>query len=122
MNNFMEVTRVLNLYFDTLYYCDLDKFDAVFHEKAIYATTDETVPLFRDMIEYRQVIANRTSPSTVNEPRLDFIDSIDFAGENTARARVRCSIGSREFVDFLTLVCDSGQWRIIAKVFQISEK
>lgn len=122
MNDFYEITQVLNLYFDTLYYCDLDKFDIVFHERAIYATTDETPPLFRNMNEYRQVIAKRVSPSSTNELRSDVIESIELAGKNTARARVRCSIGSRSFVDFLTLIYDNGQWRIIAKVFQIIDK
>ena len=102
MNTVSEITQVINLYFDTLYYCDLDKFDIVFHERAIYATADEVVPLFRNMNEYREVIAKRTPPISANEPRLDFIDSIELAGENTARVRARCTIGSRNFVDFLT--------------------
>jgi hypothetical protein len=122
VNSFSEITRVLSLYFDTLYCCDLDKFDMVFHEKAIYATADEAVPLFRDMSEYRRVIAKRTSPLSANEPRLDFIDSIELAGKNTARVRARCAVGSRDFVDFLTLICDNGQWRIISKIFQIIDK
>ena len=119
MNTFSEITSVLNLYFDTLYYCDLDKFDVVFHEKAIYVTADESTTLCRDMSEYRQVIAKRHSPASRNEARLDYIDGIELAGENTARARVRCTIGSNDFVDFLTLIREQNQWRIIAKVFQI---
>ncbi len=50
------------------------------------------------------------------------IDAIEFAGDNTAFARVRCSIGSRDFTDFLTFVQSDGVWRIIAKVFQITER
>jgi Putative lumazine-binding len=52
----------------------------------------------------------------------DHVDAIELAGDNTALARVRCSIGSRDFVDFLTLVRTDGTWRIIAKVFQIIER
>ena len=122
MNTFSEITSVLNLYFDTLYYCDLDKFDVVFHEKAIYVTADESPTLCRDMSEYRQVIATRHPPASRNEARLDYIDGIELAGENTARARVRCTIGSNDFVDFLTLIREQNQWRIIAKVFQIIKK
>lgn len=122
MNAFSDITRTLNLYFDVLYYCDLDKFDEVFHERAVYATTDEMTPLFRDMSEYRQIIAARKSPASCKEPRKDFIESIELAGKNTARVRARCSIGSRDFVDFLTLIRDNGQWHVIAKIFQIIEK
>jgi hypothetical protein len=74
------------------------------------------------MEEYVPVVAARQSPASRNEPRRDYIDAIEVAGENTAFARVRCSIGSRDFVDFLTLVRTDGAWRIIAKVFQIIER
>jgi hypothetical protein len=74
------------------------------------------------MDDYFPVVAKRVSPASRNEPRRDVIDSIEFAGENTAFARVRCSIGTKDFIDFLTLVRTDGAWRIIAKVFQITER
>ncbi|MEH6501665.1 MAG: nuclear transport factor 2 family protein [Pseudoalteromonas distincta] len=122
MNNFSEVHDLLHMYFDTLYYCDLEKFDAVFHSQAIYATADETPLLYRDMTAYRKVIAQRRSPASRSEQRRDFIDAIEFAGDNTALARVRCSIGERDFVDLLSLVQIEGRWRIIAKIFQIIQE
>jgi hypothetical protein len=122
MNNFYAVHDLLDKYFDTLYYCDLEKFDAVFHPQALYATADETPLLYRDMSAYRQVIAQRRSPASRSEQRQDFIDAIEFAGDNTALARVRCSIGERDFVDLLSLVQTEGRWRIIAKIFQVIQK
>ena len=119
---FEEVNGVLQTYFDALYFCDTDKLQEAFHPKAIYATADETPLLYRTMTEYVPVIAARISPASRQEPRRDMIDSVAFAGENTAFARVRCSIGARDFVDFLTLVRTDGAWRIIAKVFQIIER
>jgi hypothetical protein len=68
------------------------------------------------------VVAARQSPASRGERRRDQIDALDLAGENTAVARVRCSIGARDFVDFLTLVRTEGRWRIIAKVFPIIER
>ncbi len=121
MNSFSEVHDLLGQYFDTLYYCDLEKFDAVFHPQAIYATADETPLLYRDMSAYREVIAQRRSPASCSEQRQDVVDAIEFAGDNTALARVRCSIGDRDFVDLLSLVHTEGRWRIIAKIFQIIE-
>ncbi len=121
MSPYQDIVRVLDHYFDALYYCDTDKIRAVFHDQAIYATADESDFLFRNMKEYTQVIAERESPASRNEVRRDVIDSIEIAGDNTARARVRCSIGSRNFVDFLTLIREGGRWLIIAKVFQIVE-
>lgn len=122
MSRFAEVQALLSQYFDTLYYCDLEKFDEVFHPLAIYATADETPLLYRDMPTYRGVMAQRQSPASRKESRRDFVDAIEFAGENTALARVRCSIGERDFIDLLTLVCSEGRWQIMAKIFHIIAK
>lgn len=119
---FEDVRAVLRDYFDALHHCDVDKLQQVFHPAAIYATADETPFLHRTMAEYVPIVAARQSPTSRNEVRRDHVDSIAFAGDNTAFARVRCSIGARDFVDFLTLVRVEGRWRIIAKVFQIIEK
>lgn len=118
---FEQLTATIQDYFDALYYCDVGKLECIFHPQAIYATADESPPLFRTMEEYFPVFAARQSPASRNEQRRDHIDAIDLAGDNTAAARVRCSIGSRDFVDFLTFVRVDGTWRIIAKVFQIIE-
>ncbi len=116
-----EITCVINNYFDALYYCDTDIISTVFHPRAIYATADETPPLFRTMEEYLPVIEKRESPASKDEQRNDHIDHIEFAGENTAFVRVRCTIKPRNFVDLLTLIRTNDQWRIIAKVFHFNE-
>ena len=116
------IASLLSDYFDALYFCDTGKLAAVFHPKAIYATADETPFLYRTMDQYLPIVAAREPPASRGEQRRDHVDDIQFAGENTALARVRCSIGPRDFVDFLTLVRIDGDWRIIAKVFQIIER
>ncbi len=122
MTAFAAVTGVLETYFDGLYHADIEKLGIAFHPKAIYATADETPLLYRTMIEYFPVVAKRLSPASRDEPRRDVIESIEFAGGNTAFARVRCSIGTRDFIDFLTLVRTDGTWRIMAKVFHITDR
>ncbi|WP_299829860.1 nuclear transport factor 2 family protein [uncultured Roseobacter sp.] len=122
MTAFAAVTEVIETYFDGLYHADTGRLATVFHPKAIYATADETPLLYRTMDEYFAVVAKRVSPASRNEPRRDVLDSIEFAGENTAFARVRCSIGTKDFIDFLTLVRTDGAWSIMAKIFQITER
>jgi Putative lumazine-binding len=117
--SFTDISRVLQDYFDGLYHCDTELLARVFHPRAVYATGDETPALIRSMDEYFPVVASRVSPASQGQARRDVIEAIEVAGENTAFARVRCSIGARDFVDFLTLIREDGAWRIIAKVFQI---
>jgi len=114
-----EVQAVIGDYFEALYRCDTDLLQKVFHSKAIYATADETPLLYRTMDAYVPVVAARQSPASRGEVRTDAIDEIQLAGDNTAFARVRCSIGQSDFVDFLTFVRADGRWQIMAKVFQI---
>ncbi len=121
-NAFEAVRETLSVYFDALYECDVAKLERAFHPSAVYATADETPPLIRDMDAYFPVVAARVSPASKGEARRDSVDEITFAGDNTAFARVRCSIGTRDFVDFLTLIRIEGEWKIIAKVFQIIER
>ena len=121
MSDFSGVNETLNIYFDGLYYCDTDRLAIAFHPKAIYATADESPLLYRTMEEYFPIVAARESGASRAEARRDLIDGIEFAGNNTAFARVRCSIGSRNFIDFLTLVRLERRWQIMSKVFQITE-
>jgi hypothetical protein len=122
MTAFAAVTGVLKTYLDGLYHADFERLGIALHPNAIYATADETPLLYYTMDQYFPVVAKRVSPASRNEPRRDSIEAIEFAGENTAFARVRCSIGTKDFVDFLTLVRTDGTWRIMAKIFQITER
>ncbi len=114
-----DLQSVISDYFEALYRCDTDLLQQVFHPKAIYATADETPLLYRTMGDYVPVVAARQSPASRGEVRTDAIDEIQLAGENTAFARVRCSIGQNDFVDFLTFVRTEGRWQIMSKIFQI---
>ncbi len=122
MTNYSAITAVIEDYLNGLYHCDTELLGRVFHPKAIYATADETPMLFRTMDEYFAVVVARVSPASRNEPRNDVIDSINFAGKNTAFARVRCTFAAKDFVDFLTFVRIDGAWLIISKVFQMTDQ
>lgn len=122
MTEFAAVSGVVQTYFDGLYHADIERLGNVFHPKAIYATADEMPLLYRTMEDYLSVVAKRVSPASRGEPRRDGIEGIEFAGDNTAFARVRCSIGSKDFIDFLTLVRTDGTWKIMAKIFHMKER
>ncbi|WP_422375092.1 nuclear transport factor 2 family protein [Roseibium sp.] len=121
-NALTDIQSVIGDYFDALYHCDTVLLEKVFHPKAVYATADETPLLHRTMAEYVPVVAKRQSPASRGEARRDVIDEIQLAGDNTAFARVRCSIGNNDFTDFLTFVREDGRWKIMAKIFQIKPR
>ncbi len=120
-DRFAEIQPVLGHYFDALYTCDTDLLARIFHPRAVYATADESPALIRSMEEYFPVVAKRVSPASQNAPRRDVIESIEVAGENTAMTRLRCTINGNDYVDFLTLIREGGEWRIMSKIFAMSK-
>lgn len=119
MSIIQEIEKILGDYFDALHNSDAELLSKVMHPKAIYASADEQPLLYRTMDEYLPTVAARASPASRKEARHDLVESISVAGDRTAHARVRCAIGPRRFVDFLSLIYVEGRWQIIAKVFQI---
>jgi len=114
---FQEITEVLQVYFDGLYYSDTKRLAQVFHPNAIYVCAVD-VPLKQLTMEsYFPIVDQRPSPASRNEQRRDKIVSIELAGNVTAIARVECAIGSKHFIDLLTLIRVSDRWQIISKVF-----
>lgn len=108
-------------YFDALFAGDAALLGKVMHPAALYASASEQPLLLRTMEEYLPIVAARGSPGSRGEQRRDSVEMIDFAGAETALAKVRCSIGNRDFVDYLSLVRTDGRWRIISKVFSFTE-
>lgn len=120
--DFAGVAGVLATYFDGLYHSDTRRLAEVFHPRAQYVCVTDGTLLYRDMAEYFPVVDARISPASKGEPRRDEIVSVEFAGPSTARAVVRCVMGTRQFTDFLTLIHLDGRWQVISKVFHYVEE
>jgi hypothetical protein len=116
------VEAVLNHYFDGLYRSDPECLRDVLHPRAHYVTVTDGNLTYLTVETYLPIVAARPSPASRNEVRADRIVSVDFAGPLTARAHVECRIGPKVFTDFLTLIHDGGEWRIISKVFHYELK
>ncbi|MBB4066572.1 nuclear transport factor 2 family protein [Gellertiella hungarica] len=118
---FGAVIEVVQTYFDGLHHSDTRRLRRVFHPMAQYVCVTDGSLLHRDMETYFDVVDHRPSPASRGEARRDEIVSIEFAGPVTARVNLRCSIGSRDFIDFLTLIFIDDRWQVISKVFHYTE-
>lgn len=116
------IDKLLQRYFDALHHSDANVMDTVLHPSAVYATADEMPPLIRSKSQYLPVLAARPSPASRGVMRDDHVDHVELAGQNTAFAKVRCTIGERDFVDYLTLIRVEGEWQIISKIFHFQER
>jgi hypothetical protein len=111
------IRALLRDYFDGLHFSDVQRLGRVFHASAMYACATSGTLQLLDMAAYLAVVAQRSSPASLGQPRADEIVSIEMAGPVTALARVHCTIAPKRFTDLLTLVRVDGEWRILAKVF-----
>jgi len=114
---FVAVTNVISNYFDGLYNSDTSMLAEVFHPRAHYVCATDGGILHLNMDEYFSLVDKRLSPASRREKRNDRILSVEFAGPVTAHARVECSIETKFFTDFLTLIFAERKWQIISKVF-----
>jgi hypothetical protein len=120
----MEITEIQNalqIYFDVMYECDLDKFDRIFHPSSSLFTMKDGAFNLRPFAQYRTEIAQRTAPKSVGQERTDSILLIDLLSPEIALARVRVRIHEKIFVDNLNLLKFDGQWMIVAKIFHHAE-
>ncbi|MCS3394039.1 nuclear transport factor 2 family protein [Burkholderia thailandensis] len=116
-----NVRQALQIYFDVMYECDLDKFDLIFHPTSSLFTMKNGEFNLRPFSQYRSEIATRTSPKSILQPRVDEILQIGMLSPEIAFAQVRVRIFEKLFVDNLNLLKFDGCWMIVAKIFHHAE-
>ncbi|MEZ5893243.1 MAG: nuclear transport factor 2 family protein [Parvularculaceae bacterium] len=114
---FADIQDVLQRYYDGLYRGDVALLKTVFHEQARYHTASQSPALHYDMPEYFDVVAARQSPQSRGDAYGFDVETIRFAGDDTAFAAVSMTMMGKRYADFLTFIRDGDAWRIVAKVF-----
>ena len=116
-----SIQQALQIYFDVMYECDLEKFDLIFHPTSSLFTMKDGEFNLRPFAKYRAEIATRTPPKSMLQPRIDEILQIGMLSPEIAFAQVRVRIFEKIFVDNLNLLKFEGRWMIVAKIFHHAE-
>ncbi|MEM5446094.1 MULTISPECIES: nuclear transport factor 2 family protein [Paraburkholderia] len=116
-----NIQQALQIYFDVMYECDLEKFDLVFHPASSLFTMKDGEFNLRPCAQYRAEIATRKPPKSMLQPRVDDILQIGVLSSEIAFAQVRVRIFEKIFVDNLNLLKFEGRWMIVAKIFHHAE-
>jgi hypothetical protein len=114
-----ELHDAVDVYFRALYNCDPTLLDAVFHPASSLFDVDEGAVLAEPFAQWREVVANRQSPASVNQVRDEEIVNIDWLSEKAAAVRVRLRVLDSIFVDHLSFVDGAEGWQIVAKVWHL---
>ncbi|MGV8885418.1 MAG: nuclear transport factor 2 family protein [Microbacteriaceae bacterium] len=120
MNPETELLAAVDIYFRALYACDVTLLDSVFHPASTLFDNDGGVITVDPYPDWREVVANRVSPSSVRQERDEQVLAIDWLSDGAAMVRVRLRVLDNEFVDQLSFVRGIEGWRIVAKVWHLS--
>lgn len=111
-SDFASISAILQHYFDGLHHGDVPKLQALFHADAWLKAPG----VRRSLAQWLTDVATRTTPAQLNMP-FDFkILSIDVV-QDQAMAKIHCPLFDFNYIDFLGLLKEEGQWRIVTKMY-----
>ncbi|MBU1311736.1 MAG: nuclear transport factor 2 family protein [Gammaproteobacteria bacterium] len=106
------ISTLLGHYFDGLHRADTALLSSIFDDAAqLYAPG-----VRRSKQQWLDLVANRPVPAALGHAFAYQILSIEQTGEQ-ALAKVACPLLGRHFIDYLSLLKEQGQWRIVAKLY-----
>ncbi|NMM46112.1 nuclear transport factor 2 family protein [Rhodospirillaceae bacterium KN72] len=116
-DQYHAVSTLMDSYFDGLHHADSTVLRGVFHPRLAYVCATEGDELYLDLDTYMARVDKREPPAKRGEARDEAVLEIAFGNDRLAHVTARMSMMGRTYLDFLTLVRDGAEWRIVAKVF-----
>ncbi len=110
--DFTAVTAILHSYFEGLHHADVVKLKSLFHDDAWLKAPNVRRPLLQWLTE----VENRLVPAQLNKPFNFQILALDVV-QDQAMAKIYCPLFDFNYIDFLGLLKEDGQWRIVTKMY-----
>jgi len=111
------VARLMQSYFDGLHHADSTTLRRVFHPRLAYICATEGDELYLDLDTYMARVDKREPPAKRGEARDEAVLEIAFGSDRMARVTARMRMMGRDYLDFLALIREGAEWRIVAKTF-----
>lgn len=111
-SDYETIVGILNGYFDGLFEGDVKKLRSIFHDDAWLKGNNYR----KTLNEWLEAVANRPIP---RDEGMEFgfnIQSLEIIGDQ-AMAKVDVPLLAAHFIDFLGLLKEDGQWKIVNKMF-----
>ena len=112
--DYQTIHDLLQDYFDGLYEGDVEKLRSIFHDDAWLKGNNYRNS--RD--EWLEAVANRPVPRDEQMEYNFNIQSLEIIGDQ-AMAKVDAPLVAAHFIDFLGLLKEDGQWKIVNKMYTI---
>jgi putative lumazine-binding protein len=119
MNKTKQLLDAVGVYFDMIYYCDVEKLDEIFHDASSLFDADDGKILADPIASFRADVASRPSPAGRNQTRNDEIVAIDWLSDFSAVVKLRLQAHENVFVDHLGFVKGPEGWKIVSKIWHL---
>ena len=116
-DDLVKIEKLIVNYFDLLYFADTDLIEKCFFSEATVNSVEQERLVSIDMERFAARISARPSPSSIEEHREDTLKFIEIESPSTALVKVEVNILGDRYHDYLTLMKQGGDWKIITKVF-----
>ena len=112
--DYVTIVGILNTYFDGLYEGDVEKLRSIFHNDAWLKGNNYR----KTLNDWLEAVAKHPVPSDEWMEYNFNIQSLEIIGDQ-AMAKVDVPLLAAHFIDFLGLLKEDGQWKIVNKMYTI---
>ena len=119
MDKTKELLSAVGVYLDAIYYCDVEKLDAVFHPASSLFDADGGKVFVESIASFRADVGSRPSPAGRGQKRVEEILCIDWLSKISATVKLRLQAHENVFVDHLAFVKGVDGWQIVSKVWHL---
>jgi len=112
------ITKLLDDYFDVLYFQDMNLFDKVFHQDCVLHSAQGGTLSVRPYGPYREAVANRQAPAQTGDARNDVVLMFDQISPTLALVKAQLELFGGVMQDYLNIVFLDGQWWVMAKMWE----
>jgi hypothetical protein len=119
MSNTTDLIAAVDVYFDAIHECDVEKLNAIFHETSSLFDADEGKIFVEPIDSFSKDVAGRTSAASVGQPREAEILMIDYLSPISATVKIRIRAHQNVFLDHLGFVKTEAGWKIVSKIWHL---
>lgn len=114
-----DLLAAVQVYFEAIHECDVEKLNAVFHESSSLFDADNGKVFVEPIESFSRDVAGRTSPASVGQQMEAEVLMVDYLSPISATVKIRIRAHKNVFVDHLSFVLGEKGWEIVAKVWHL---
>ncbi|MEJ6476896.1 nuclear transport factor 2 family protein [Pseudoalteromonas piscicida] len=107
-----QVTAIIQYYFEGLHQGNVEKLDTIFHADAVL----KAPKVRRTKSQWLALVASRPTPESQGAAFNYRILSVDVVNHQ-AMVKLYCPLLEHHYIDFIGLLKENGQWRIVNKMY-----